>query len=87
MSQTIELVRDLVARRDVLISEHGYDELAQDEISVDDTLMGVAKAAVVEDYPNYLRVLVCLYCSATGNNEQFMSFGEFPRVSRRRQSW
>jgi hypothetical protein len=46
MSQTIELVRDLVARRDVLISEHGYDELAQDEISVDDILMGVAKAAV-----------------------------------------
>ena len=53
MSQTIELVRGLVARREVLISEHGYDELAQDEISVDDILMGVAKAAVVEDYPNY----------------------------------
>jgi uncharacterized protein DUF4258 len=53
MSQTIELVRDLVARREVLISEHGYDELAQDDISVDDILMGVAKAAVVEDYPNY----------------------------------
>jgi len=53
MSQTLEMIRDLVARREVHISEHGYDELAQDEIFVDDILSGVASAVVVEDYPDY----------------------------------
>jgi hypothetical protein len=49
MSQTLELIRDLVARREIRISEHGYDELAQDKIFVDDILAGVATAVVVED--------------------------------------
>jgi hypothetical protein len=37
----------------VLISDHGYDELAADDILVRDVLEGVDDAAVVEEYPTY----------------------------------
>jgi hypothetical protein len=53
MSQTLQLVIDLVAHQDVLISDHGYDELAEDGILITDVMAGVAHAVVVEDYPEY----------------------------------
>lgn len=53
MSLTLERVRDLVARREVRISDHGYDELADDQISVRDIVAGVDNAVMVEDYPGY----------------------------------
>ena len=49
MSQTLQLVIDLVARQDVMISEHGYDELAEDDILVTDVIAGVTGAVVIED--------------------------------------
>ena len=49
MSQTLQLVRDLVARQQVRVSDHGYNELAEDGILVSDILAGVALAVVVED--------------------------------------
>ena len=51
MSQTLQRIRELVARREVRVSEHGYDELADEDIFLDEILAGVAEAAVVEDYP------------------------------------
>ncbi|MDZ4733562.1 MAG: DUF4258 domain-containing protein [Nitrospirota bacterium] len=53
MSRTLELVRELVTRLEVQISDHGYDELADDALFVDDLLAGLAAAVVVEDYPDY----------------------------------
>lgn len=53
MSQTLKLVTKLVARRDVKISDHGYDELAQDGILAHEAVAGVPDAEVVEDYPDY----------------------------------
>lgn len=41
MSQTFQVIRELVARREVRISAHGYDELAADAIPVRDIVAGV----------------------------------------------
>lgn len=53
MSSTLDAIRVLVAAGDVRISEHGYDELANDGILVKDLLSGVSDAAVIEDYPAF----------------------------------
>ncbi len=44
-----------MARREVRISAHGYDELAADDILVVDILAGVQKGVILEDYPNYAK--------------------------------
>jgi hypothetical protein len=38
---------------EVRISEHGYDEMAEDGIRVRDILDGVAECILVEDYPSF----------------------------------
>jgi hypothetical protein len=53
MSETLKRVQDLIRRGQILVSEHGYDELANDYVFVQDILDGVTDAVVVEDYPNY----------------------------------
>ena len=53
MSQTFQVIRELVARREVKISAHGYDELAAEDILVRDIVAGVQDGVVVEEYPDY----------------------------------
>jgi len=53
MSQTLQLVIALVERQEVLISEHGYDELAAADLLIKDLIAGISDAVVVEDYPDY----------------------------------
>ena len=53
MSRTFQVIRELVARREVRISAHGYDELAADDILVRDIVAGVEDGVVVEEYPDY----------------------------------
>lgn len=38
---------------DVRISEHGYDELAEDGLTAREVLNGIPEAVVIEEYPNY----------------------------------
>jgi hypothetical protein len=53
MSETFTLIQRLVAAGEVRVSEHGYDELVEDGISVSEILAGVSSGTVVEDYPDY----------------------------------
>ncbi len=55
MSATLEAVRQLVSAGEIGISEHGYDELAEDAIFVRDLLDGIDKAIVIEDYPGFAK--------------------------------
>ena len=52
MSETFTLIRRLVASGETSVSEHGYDELAEDGMSVSEILAGVSSGTVVEDYPD-----------------------------------
>ena len=53
MSDILRRIADLVQRGEVLISAHGYDEMAEDGILAAEVIDGVATAVVVEDYPEY----------------------------------
>ena len=53
MSETLKRIHELVGRREVYVSDHGFDELANDGIFIQDILAGVSDAIVIEDYPDY----------------------------------
>jgi len=42
-----------VAAGEIRISEHGYDEMAEDGIRVREVIDGVAEWILVEDYPSF----------------------------------
>jgi hypothetical protein len=44
-----------VARGDVRVSLHGYEELAADNVRVHDIVDGLPTAVLVEDYPDYAK--------------------------------
>ena len=53
MSEFFEKVQTLINDGEVRISEHGYDELAEDSLSAREIFAGIADAVVIEEYPDY----------------------------------
>jgi hypothetical protein len=54
-SFTLQKIIGLIAENAVVISSHGYEELAADNIFVQDMLQSVSRAVVVEDYPDFTK--------------------------------
>lgn len=50
MSETLRRVQTLVIRGEVLASQHGFRELAADDILLDVVVAGIEAAIVIEDY-------------------------------------
>src|SRR4030042_3446791 len=55
MNRIFELILDLIDRKQVLVSDHGYDELAEDDILIREVLDSASEATIVEDYPDYAK--------------------------------
>ena len=55
MSSTLNEIIGLVNRGEVRISDHGYDELAADRVSVRDLVAGLSTAELLEDYPDFFK--------------------------------
>lgn len=53
MSNFLNTVLHLIRTDSVRISEHGYDELSEDGLTVKELLDGIHKAQIVEEYPDY----------------------------------
>ena len=53
MSVTFDSVRALVERGEVKVSDHGYEEMSDEDILARDVLAGVLEGVAVEDYPTY----------------------------------
>lgn len=51
MSELLETVQRLVNSGEVRVSEHGFEEISEDRISVRDAVRGIGKAILVEEYP------------------------------------
>ncbi len=52
-SATFESILKLLKKHEVLISSHGYDELAQDNIFVEELMDSLNEAVALEDYPDF----------------------------------
>ena len=77
--ETLERVLRLVSQGEVLISSHGYDELADDDITVREILAGATAAIVVDDIPTMRKVLAFCYCKGMLRTIPSMWSGAFPR--------
>ena len=53
MSRTFERIKELVGRYEIKVSDHGYDEIAEDGIFIKDIIADVNNGIVVEDYSDY----------------------------------
>lgn len=53
MADTFKNILKLVRDDDVVVSNHGYDELAGDSLTAREILAGISDAVIIEDYPVY----------------------------------
>ena len=71
LSATFENIKKLIEKKEVLISSHGYEELAEDDIFVLDVIKSIKTAKVLEDYPNFGKG-PCVLLLQTDRNEKPM---------------
>ena len=53
MSNTLKKIKELVKRNEIKISDHGYNEIAEDGIFIKDKIADVKNGVLVEDYSGY----------------------------------
>jgi hypothetical protein len=85
MGDTLQHVRELVRAGTVKISEHGYDELAADGISVREIVEGLQDAFLIRSIRLSLEGRASLFVRETSKGTQSMPFGAFLRMSFLRQ--
>ena len=87
MSDTLVQVQALARRGSVRISAHGYDELAEDDIFVEELIAGVDGAQTVEDYPDAAHGSCVLVLQADRDGRQFTWSGVSRAAGRNLLHW
>lgn len=69
MRDIFNKILDLIKAGEVLISEHGYDELVEDNLSARELLKGAVNGAVVEEYSDFQKgpAILVLQQERSGN--------------------
>ena len=76
---TFEIIQQLVKDRDIRISDHGYDELANDGLTAREVVSGVIDAVLVEDYPDYNKDSSILVLQTSSDGEPIHVVWGIPR--------
>ncbi len=50
---TLKKIINLCINQNIRVSEHGYNELANDDLTAREVVSGVLDAVLIEDYPDY----------------------------------
>ena len=86
MSVTFETVCALARSGEIRISNHGYDEMSDENLLARDVVAGVFDGIVVEDYPTYGKGPCVLVLQKDLNQPPVHVVWGIPRIYRRRQS-
>jgi len=86
VSSTFERICELVKSGEIRISEHGYEEMSQENISARDVVAGVPAGIVVEDYPNYAKGSCVLVLERDHDGMALHVVWGFQRILIRRRS-
>jgi hypothetical protein len=69
LSDTFERIKRLIVFVKVRISEHGYDELADGNLTAREVVEGIESAILVEDYPDFTKGPTILLLQSDRNQQ------------------
>ena len=55
MTDFLKAIQDLIQTGKVRVSDHGYDEIAEDALTARELVSGIEEAIPVEEYPDYVK--------------------------------
>jgi len=79
LTELAEKIRSLVAAGDARISEHGYDELADDDLTAREIVGGVESADSIEEYPDYPKGPCVLFLQKDKNGKPVHAVWGIPK--------
>lgn len=80
MSALLQKVRHQVEIKDVRVSEHGYDALVDDTLTIREIIAGITSGIVLEEYLNYGKGPTMLLLQKDKSDNPIHVVCVFPRV-------
>lgn len=63
--ETRQRFREQVEREDFRVTQHAQQEMAEEDVSLEDTLQAILSGQILENYPEHRRGPCCLVCGYT----------------------